>query len=180
MITIILQVIAIILAIKCLTMVNKHDIPNAAKFLNKFIKIMLIVLIISFVIGFILEFETLYQIEILPIIYIIKAAIEMFFIILIGYYSINLLKNLADDKIYDKTNPETLLNISKSFIYYALTSVVGGFAMTIISLLSNNIKLGFYISTSFFIFILLGVIFYILSLLFERSIDIYEENQLTI
>ena len=180
MITIILQVIAIVLAIKCLSMVNKHDIPTAAKFLDKFMKIMMVVLIIGYIIGFISEFKTIYETEILAIIFVIKSLIEMFFIILIGYYSINLLKNLALDKIYDRTNPETLVNISKSFIYYALTSVVGGLVMTTISFLSKNLKLGFFISTSFFIFILLGVIFYVLSLLFERSIDIYEENQLTI
>ena len=85
MITIILQVIAIVLAIKCLSMVNKHDIPTAAKFLDKFMKIMMVVLIIGYIIGFISEFKTIYETEILAIIFVIKSLIEMFFIILIGY-----------------------------------------------------------------------------------------------
>lgn len=182
----IVQGICIYFAGYCLSLIGKKDMNYLSKFLKKFMKIMITIIIISFVITLI---ASIIEFIDKPLIYVVavERIISFYFILVIANYSMKFVNNLIEDKIFVKENHEYLLEVSKTFFYYSLVSSIGGIVMSlvhsvIVETTESFVNTGYTItiSSSFFMNLLFGVIFYVLSLIFERSVELYEENKLTI
>ena len=182
----IIQSLCIYFAGHCLSLIDKKDMNYLSKFLKKFMKIMIGVIVISFIISLIASIIEYIE---TPLIFVVavEKIISLYFILVISNYSIKFVNNLIEDKIFVKDNHEYLLEVSKTFIYYSLISAIGGIIMSIVHGVIINVTETFVntsytitISSSFFMNLLFGVIFYVLSLIFERSVELYEENKLTI
>lgn len=178
---ILLQVLCIGFAFKCLKLTKCKDMNYLSKFLLKFVKILLGVIIIAFAFSVIILVVTYYD-SILLLVVIIQSIIDLYFIIMIGNYGIKFINNLNKDLIYVKDNATYLLEISRTFIYYSIVNGIAGVVVAIITniISSPHFDYNILISTEFFMFLLFGIVFYVIHLLFERSIEIYEENELTI
>lgn len=175
------QVVIIGFAVFCLRLTKKTDIKDISVFLEKFMKVLLIILFICQGIGIFASLVE-YVDSILLLIVIVKSVIEIYLYIVIAKYSLRFIKNLINDEIYVHSNVECLIEISRTFIYFAIINSIAGIVLAIfINLIeSPNFNYSINVSTSFFMYLLLGVVFYVISLLYSRSIEIYEENQLTI
>lgn len=179
---ILIEVLCIVFAFKCLKITKNKDINYVSKFLGKFMKILLTIIIISYIISLIIYINFFFELPNLIIAVCASFIIQGFFIIMITKYGLAFIKNLENDIIYNKDNVTYLTEISRTFIYYSIVEVITGFLVTfIVNIIQYpDFNISTSISTSFFMNLLLGIVFYVISLLFERSIEIYEENKLTI
>jgi len=168
-------------AFKCLKLTKNKDMKYLSKFLSKFIKVILIILIIGFSIALIMSVISYYD-SVLILVVLTQAVINIFFIIVIGKYGIKFSNNLRNDLIYVKENANYLLEVSRTFIYYSIVNAISGITIAIITNIISypNLDYQILIPTDFFMYLLFGIVFYVIHLLFERSIEIYEENELTI
>lgn len=178
---ILVQALCICFALKCLKLTKNKDIKYISKFLMKFIKILLVILLIAFALSLVIMVITYYDSSLLFVV-VVQGVIDLFFIMMIGNYGIKFIKNLNQDLIFVKDNSVFLLEISRTFIYYSIVNGIGGVVVAIITNIFNspNFDYNIFISTEFFMYLLFGIVFYVIHLLFERSIEIYEENKLTI
>ena len=180
-IMIMLQLVVIGFAVVCLQLTKKTDIKDISLFLERFMKILLVILFICQGIVIVTSLAE-YIDSILVLIVAVKAIIEIYLYIVIAKYSIKFIKNLINDEIYVHSNVQCLTEVSRTFIYFAIINSIAGIVLAIFKNIveSPNFNYSINISTGFFMYLLLGVVFYVISLLYSRSIEIYEENQLTI
>ena len=176
-----IQFICLLFGFYCLKLTKSSNIKEVSKFLKKFMKILLVTLIVAYSISIISSFIQFYN-SFLVSVLLVEAIINFYIIIEISKHGIKFIDNLNNDLIFIKDNSNCLLEIARLFILYSLINGIAGITLTIIKNIidSPNFDYTISISTSFFMYILIGMVFYIIHLLFERSIEIYEENQLTI
>lgn len=178
---VLLQIISLGFAFYCLKLTHNKDIKTVSKFLVNFMKILLFIIIISSCINTIFLLFTYWK-SFLVIVIIFESVVNIFIMIEITKYGLRFVNNLNKDILFVKDNSTYLLEVSRLFILYSIINGIGGITLAIIENISNspNFNYSISISTTFFINLLIGLIFYVLHLLFERSIELDEENKLTI
>lgn len=112
----------------------------------------------------------------------VAMSITLYFDVYIGILFIKFHKNLKEDKIFLKENSVLLSSIGKNFIYRTLIEVVAGITLTIINGIYNynGFDITVFLSSNLFFSFTLGLFFFVISILLDRSIEMYEENKLTI
>ena len=178
---IILQALCLGLAFYCLKLFKNSNLENTARFLMKFLKILLGVIIASCVINVVVS-AIYYMDSVLIIVALSECVIDLYLLTVVAKNGATFAKNLNQDRIYVKENATALLEVSKVFVVYSIVNAIGGITVAIINNIAQypNFNYTVVISSAFFVYLLIGVVFYLLHLLFVRSIEIYEENQLTI
>ena len=177
-----IQALCIGFCIFCIKLTNNKNIDYLSKFLKKFIITLIVVLAISYLIS-IAGLVKYYIDTALLLVVLVKSIIEIFFLVTICTNLIKFYNNLINDVIFSIDNSQLTKNNGKAFLYYALVEAIGGIVFTVFNnMISSDYGFNYtiLISSSFFIYIFLGVVFYLISILFDRSIEIYEENKLTI
>lgn len=177
----IIQALCLGFAFYCLKVTKNDNIKEATKLFKRIMKIILGLIIVIFLIVTTLSIIT-YADSILLVVVLADSVISLFFTMVLISYGTKILKNLEEDRIYISENSKYLLEISRTFIYYSIVNGLTGIILAIVTNIANypNFDYTINISTTFFLYLLLGVVFYIIHMLFERSIALYEENQLTI
>lgn len=92
-----------------------------------------------------------------------------------------LISQLKNDIIFDRENVKRTLNIGKSFIIITSIEIISGMVIGFISFSGSlNKHYGLTLSLPAFVYLLIGFMMIIVSIIYDKSIDIYEENTLTI
>ncbi len=178
---IILQLACIIFAFFCLYVIKNKKFNFSVKFFQILLFIVSVLIVSTSLISSIVYIWKDLDINYLILIFIINSIVDIFFIVVITFYSHCIIKNLRKNIIFDKKNQNSIHEIACAFIYWTITEAILGIIIAIIrNINSVGYEYSITISTSFFIYLLLGVTFSIIEILFERSIEIYEENKLTI
>ena len=115
---------------------------------------------------------------------LILFAKTMIYLVYFTYIFINtqkLLMNLKDDKIFVKENYFYTKKIGQIFLYLALTESLSGLFLDILDVLNGG-NFAFNVTTNFtiFIFVIIGLVLFLISKILQKSIEIYQENELTI
>lgn len=177
----IIQVLCLGFAFYCLKITKNNNIKEATKLFKRIMKVILGLTIVIFLIVTTLSVIA-YINSILLVVVLADAVISLFFTMILISYGIKFLKNLEEDKIYISENSKYLLEVSRTFIYCFIVNGVTGIILAIVTNIANypNFDYTITFSATYFLYLLLGVVFYVIHMLFERSIELYEENQLTI
>ena len=179
---IIYNVLIIIVVFKCLSITKKKEIDKSYK---STVCVLSILGILTFSIS-IIHFVSITlnglntfnsTLWIANLIYILVIVL----LICLFIHSIyNIAKNIKNNKIFIKENINELDNISTLFIYTTLfTSVSGIFIKLINAFIQNEIIISFSMSYSFILYLILGIAFHIISILFRKGIETKEENKPT-
>ena len=195
MIVLLILLIALLLAllglvIKVLILMNNEGIEELSNFLQKFIKIILIFTIFGYFLGqgiaIIAYFSDGYNTimfssrVVYPMLLSIRLLFEVTFYIAIMLWADKLLKNLVNKKIFHIENPTLTKKIGKAFLILFVAEITTGLLISIAHFVSVGGTFEITTSAKMFMYLIIGFILLIVSSLYDNSIKIYEENQLTI
>lgn len=110
---------------------------------------------------------------------ITKTVISIVFFIYIYLAAKTLLENLESNTIFNKENVDSVKDMGLLFIYLSITEIAFGF---LFGLLTYESSQHFVIESNnvLYVYIILGLVLNVVSLILKRAVEIYEENQLTI
>lgn len=167
-------------AIYMLYIIKKENMTTIINYLDKIIWVVFGLIAIIFITLIIISMISL---DSTPL--VLLTLLKLVFEVLVFFFIFNetrfLLSQLKKDIVFDKSNALSILKIGKSFIVLTSIQIITGLALGIITFIGStdkNYTLSFNITT--FIYISIGFVLYLLSIIYSKAVDIYEENQLTI
>ena len=115
---------------------------------------------------------------------LILFAKTLIYLVYFTYIFINtkkLLFNLKADNIFLEENYHLTKRIGQIFLYLALTESLAGLFLDFLDVLNGG-DFAFNVTTNFsiFIFVIVGLVLFLISKILQKSIEIYQENELTI
>lgn len=185
-----ITLILIVLVIYVLKMMNHNGIEELSKFLLKFVKVLLLLTIFGYfisqlivIIAYVSDgYSELMQTSraVYPVLLSTQLIFELVFYIAILFWADKLLKNLQNKRIFDKENPVFTKKIGQAFLVLFVGETLTGLFIAAAHFFSVGGSFTITTNPIMFMNLIVGFILLIISSLFENSIRIYEENQLTI
>lgn len=168
----------VIFVFNTLRVISKN---NFNQILIYFRRYLWVVFLFLFITHFILIIMTLLALNNHSLIYIllIKVIIEVLYFILIFINTRKLLKNLNNEIIFDESNSKYTKEIGISFVYLALTEITVGLVMGVINFI-NEQEFKLITNSVVTLYLIIGIILVIVSVILDKAIEIYKENSLTI
>ncbi len=177
----ILILIIISFIVKLVNLLKENNYEKTLSFLHKFSVFFLVLLFLTYIISLIVIITNLNTYDYMFIL-LIEIVFRFYFFYLIYIESKTLFENLHHEAIFISQNVKSIKKIALSFLYLALIEIIGGLAIALLSILVNPSSFNFTLETNFIVvlFIIVGLIMLITSMILEKAIEIYEENKLTI
>ncbi|MBI9008598.1 MAG: DUF2975 domain-containing protein [Tenericutes bacterium] len=185
-----LVIVLLGLVIKVLILMHHNRIEEFSTFLQKFVKIILVLTIFGYFLGQFLAiiayfsdgYSALMQSSraVYPVLLSLRLVFEVSFYIAIMLWADKLLGNLKINKIFHIDNTKYTKKIGMAFLILFVAEVTTGLLINIAHFASVGGTFELTTSPKMFMYLIIGFILLIVSSLFENSIKIYEENQLTI
>lgn len=157
---------------------KETNMSKIMPFLDLVIYIIFSLLILSGLILIILAF--FYKDTEFAILQLIEHGIKLLFFYFIFMQVRFLLSQLKKDIIFDRKNANALKEIAKLFIYLMSIEIITGLSFGIFDFLFVTHSFSLSITLMPFILMMVGFIFFITALIYDKAILVYEENQLTI
>ncbi|WP_162146866.1 DUF2975 domain-containing protein [Acholeplasma granularum] len=167
-------------AIYMLYIIRRENMSLIIKYLDKVIWVLFSLIALIFLALIIMSFFSLSNTPVV-LVNILKYLFETVIFFLIFNETRFLLSQFKKEIIFDKSNAFSISKIGKGFITLTSIEIITGLLFGVASFIGStnkNYTLSFDITT--FIYISIGFILYLLSIIYAKAVDIYEENQLTI
>lgn len=173
--------IATIVGVAYLYTISKsNDKKITANLLIKVVDITYVIFGLVYLLGIIVTVinTSLSEVVFILLVKTIINVIVFFFV----YQNIRLLlKNLESNIIFTEQNFTLTKKIGELFLSLAFLEVIVGFIYDLLDVISGN-GYSFEVTTNFsiFIYVIIGLLLFLVSKILEKAIEIYKENQLTI
>jgi hypothetical protein len=175
-----LTIFVLALAMNIIRLSQSGEMSKIVSFLDRFINIIFILIGVAYVIGLIVSFISLASYE-LGIILTIQLIIRAYFFYVIYHQTKFLLSQLKLEVIFEKENANAVKKVAQAFLLMSAVEIVAGLLMGVFFLFTgSNPSFSIEFNIDQVILITIGFILLIVSLIYHKAIEIYEENQLTI
>jgi len=163
---------------KLLMILKQNQFEQVIRYLNTFSYVVFIGLFLLQLLAAVLYLIEIKQSEIIFVMFV-KLLIQLGFFIYIFIDLRKLIDNLSISKIFDHENMQLTNHMGSMFIYLSFTEILVAGLIAFVLFFQG---FTFTISTNptIILYVFMGLTLMIVSKLFEKANDIYDENQLTI
>jgi hypothetical protein len=164
-----------------LKVVKNNDFQKTILYFKKYLAVVFIGLFALYLMGIILTVINMNKDELLLVLFI-KTVIQLLYFSQVFINTKRLLFNLSTNNIFDDLNCFYTKKIGTTFVYLSITEIISGLVIGFFRLISDSSYVEFRLTTNstVILYLVIGLILLILSLILKKAIEIYKENQLTI
>lgn len=180
-ILIILIISIVVFTFKLINIVKGNDYRKTINFLKRYSMFLFSGLALFYIVMIIVSMLNLDNFGFVFIL-VVKMVITAVYFVDIFISNRKLLNNLSNNVIFESSNADYILRIGTDFIYLAITEIAAGLILGVINFIAGvewkDFQLSFNVSIA--LFLIIGIILLIITHIFKKAIEIYQENKLTI
>jgi hypothetical protein len=168
------------LAINIIRLSQSGEMSKVVAFLDRFLNVIFILIGIAYLVGLIVSFISISSYE-LGIILSIQLLVRAYFFYVIYVQTKFLLSQLKGEVIFERSNAVSVNKVGQAFLIMSAIEIIAGLLMGVFFLFTgSNPSFSIEFNIDQVVLITIGFILIIVSMIYHKAIDIYEENQLTI